>query len=325
MSCRAPFVAGLLALPVLLGGCGLGETVAGIHDAPVESSDGASMSEETAGDVTERVLERASAHREDGRSTAEERERIFSGPALREAAAAAASKERPSHPTEETEGLTVLGVSRGHAWPRAILATSQEEDTQFLHVLVAEAADEPFTLFAEVRMAAGASVPALAPVDEGAPASLADDPGEQVASATNAWATGMAHPRPRTAPKGVELDDAFSTALRKNATKQEKDLDDLATYRQRQSTSDAGTVTFELAEGGELAFIPMTRTDTFTVGRKAKELTLGDRRVRRVLDTSKVERSLTIRHVETIAMVTPETGRANLVGASEVLHSAKGR
>lgn len=324
MSRRAPFVAGLLALPVLLGGCGIGETVAGIHDAPTEGSDGASMTEETADDVAGRVL--ASAHGDgSSRSTADKRERILSGPALREANAAPASKERTSRPTEDVEDLTVIGISRGPDWPRAILATSREKGAQYLHVLVAEAADEPFRLFAEVRMAAGASVPALAPVDEGSPLALADDPGEHVASATSAWTKGMAHPKPKKAPKGVALDDTFSTALRKNATKQEKDLDDLATYRQRQSTSDVGTVSFELAEGGELAFLPMTRTDTFTVGRKAKELTLGDRGVRRILDSSKVKRSLTIKHVETIAIVAPETGRANLVGASEVLHSAEGR
>ena len=51
----------------------------------------------------------------------------------------------------------------------------------------------------------------------------------------------------------------------------------------------------------------------------------GDRGVRRVLDTSKVKRSLTITHVETIALVTPESGRASLVGANEVLRSAEGR
>lgn len=326
MSRRTPFVAGLLALPLLLGGCGLGETVAGIHDAPAESSDGASMTEQTAGEVADRVLDLAADHRSSGGSSgAEERERIFSGPALREAKASSSSKERPDHPSEEAEDRTVLGISRGHDWPRAILATSQEEGTQYLHVLVAEAPDQSFTLFAEVRMAAGASVPALAPVAEGVPVSVADDPGEEASSAASAWAKGMAHPRRGAAPQDVDLDDTFSTALRKNAKKQDEDLDDLATYRQRQSTADAGTVSFDLAEGGQLSFVPMTRTDTFTVGRKAKELTLGDRGVRRVLDTSKVKRSLTITHAETIALVTPESGSASLVGANEVLRSAEGR
>ncbi len=326
MSRCAPFVAGLLALPVLIGGCGLGQTVAGIHDAPAESSGGASMTQEAATEVAERVLDRATSHREAGSSSsAAERERLFSGPALREASAASSTQERPDHPSEDAEDLAVLGVSRGHDWPRTILATSQDEGAQYLHVLVAEAADEPFTLFAEVRMAAGASVPALAPVDEGTPASVAEDPGEEASSAASAWAKGMAHPGPRSAPEGIDLGDAFSTALRKNAAKQDEDLDDLATYRQRQSTADAGTVSFELAEGGQLSFVPMTRTDTFTVGRKAKELTLGDRGVRRILDTSKVERSLTIQHVETLALVTPESGRARLVGANEVLRSAEGR
>mgnify|MGYP007088720199 CR=1 FL=1 len=35
-----PFV---LALPIALGGCGIGSSIAGVHDAPAERSDGASI------------------------------------------------------------------------------------------------------------------------------------------------------------------------------------------------------------------------------------------------------------------------------------------
>lgn len=325
MSRRTPFAATLVAVPVLLGGCSLGETIAGIHDAPAESSGGASITEETARDVAGRVLDLAADHRDAGyRADSAERTTIFSGPALREANAAVRTRADTDHFTEAPEDLTVLGISSGREWPRAILATSQDEDTQYLHVLVAEEADQPYTLFADVRMAAGSSVPALAPVSEGSAATLTETPDKEVTSAIDAWAKGVAHPAPEKAPAAVSFDDAFSTALKKNATAQATDLDDLASYRQRQSTADAASVSFDLAEGGTLTFLPMTRTDTFTAGSKAKALTLGDREIRRVLDTSKVDDSLSVKHAETVALVTPDSGKAQVVGASDVLHSAKG-
>lgn len=326
MSRRAPFVGTVLALPLLLGGCDPVATVAGIHEAPAENPDAASVTEATAQKIAARVLGRAADNRERGASASGgDRRETFSGPALREATAAAMSNDSVDHSATASEDPTVLGVSGGRDWPRAILATSQDGDAQYLHVLVSEQADRPYTLFADVRMAAGASVPALAPVEEGSPVTVAENPDELATAATAAWAKGVAHPAPESAPAGVSFEDAFSRALQKNARAQAKDVKGLATYRQRQALADAAAVSFDLAEGGRLSFLPMTRTDTFTAGSKAKQLTLRDRGVRRVLDTSKVRRTLSIRHTETVAMVTPESGEAGVVGASDVLHSARGR
>lgn len=325
MSRRTPFVATLVALPVLLGGCGLGESIAGIHDAPAESSDGASVTEGTARDVTERTIARAADHRAKGsRATAEDRSEVFSGPALREASAAATSKDAADRATRAPEDVTVLGISRGHDWPRAVLATSQVEEVQYLHVLVAAEADQPYTLFADVPMAAGASVPALAPVAEGSAVRVSDKPDEEVATAADAWAKGVAYPAPRSATSAVSLEDAFSAALQKNAKTKDEDLDDLAKYRQRQSTAEADSVSFDLADGGQLTFLPMTRTDTITANDKLKELKIEDETLEGVLDSSTIERGLSIKHAETLALVTPEAGRAKVVGVSDVLQSAKG-
>lgn len=325
MTRRTPFVAGLVALPVLLGGCGLGEAVVGIHDAPAERSDGASVTEETARDVASRVLDLATDHHKaGGAATTTDRTKAFSGPALREARAAATSKDYSGRSAQTLNDLEILGISRGHSWPRAILATSQVKGIQYLHVLVAEGADQPYSLFADVPMAAGSSVPALAPVDEGSPVTVSEDPDTEVAIAATAWAKGVTYPPPTKEPTAVSFEDAFSTALRKNAEAKDKDLDDLATYRQRQSTVDAASVSFDLAEGGQLTFLPMTRTDTITAGGKLKELKIEDEALEDVLDASTVERALSIKHAETLALVTPESGKATVVGVSDVLRSAKG-
>lgn len=326
MSRRTPFAATVVALPLALAGCGMGPTVVGMHAAPAESSDGASITQGTATDVATRVLDDATATRKKGdKASAEERKEVYSGPALRALDAAAKSKDEQNHSSGNAEDLQVLAVSSGTDWPRAVLATSQDDGTQFLHVLVARAADEPYRLFADVPMAAGATVPALDPVSEGSPVSVATDLGKDVSAAVESWAKGVAYPPPKKAPKSVSFDDAYSTALKKNAKAKDKDLGDLAKYSQEQSTLDAASVTFELAAGGHLSFVPMTRTDTITAGKKLKVLKINDPAIRRVLGADKVKKKLSVEHAETLAMVTPAKGDASVVGVSDVLASAKGK
>lgn len=320
-----PFVATVVALPIALAGCGAGPAVVGMHEAPAESSDGASITKETATDVATRVLEDAAATRKEGAKASEqERKAVFAGPALRASDAAVRSKDEQNHVGGATEDLQVLSVSKGTEWPRAVLATSQEEGTQFLHVFVAQSADQPYRLFADVPMAAGASVPALAPVSEGSVVTVADEPGKDVTKAVEAWAEGVGYPPPKKEPAGVSFDDAFSKALKKNASAKDDDLGDLARYRQKQSTADVTSVSFELVRGGKLSFVPMTRTDTITASDKLKVLKIEDPAIRRVLDASKVRKKLSVKHAETLAMVTPAKGDATVVGVSDVLQSASG-
>ncbi len=326
MSRRTPFVATLVALPIVLSGCGIGPAVVGIHPAPAETSGGAAVTQETAKSLSLRLLDEAHDVREKGaKASAEDRREVLSGPALRSAAAGAKSRGEQLHATGADKDLQVLAISRGSDWPRVVLSTSREKDVQFLHVFVATAATEPYTLFADVPMAAGSSVPALPPLPKGTPVTVTKKLPKDVAEATNAWAKGVAYPAPKKVPSGVSFDDAFSKALRKNAKAQDKDLGDLASYSQSQHLVDATTVGFELADGGYLTFLPMTRVDTVTAGRKTKELKIEDKATRRALDASKVRKRVRIRHAETLALVTPAEGKAKVVGVGDVLHSADGR
>ena len=56
MTRRTPFVITLVTLPVALGGCGLGASIAGVHDAPAEDTGGASISSQAADQVADRVI-----------------------------------------------------------------------------------------------------------------------------------------------------------------------------------------------------------------------------------------------------------------------------
>ncbi|KRE38593.1 hypothetical protein ASG73_06635 [Janibacter sp. Soil728] len=323
---NTPFVATVIALPVLLGGCGVGTSLAGIHDAPAEKSGGASISSDSASTVSKRVIADAvSVSRQSGKAHDTARDKALSGLALREVDAAVTSKDRQSRASKEVKGLKVLAVSRGKDWPRAVLATSQTKDVQYLHVLVSQAADQPYTLFADVPMAAGASVPALAPLEEGAPAKLTKAPSQDVTAAADSWAKGVAFPAAKKAPKDVSVSDGFSAALKKNAKKTSRELGKLAEYRQSQALAKGESVQFELDGGGSLTFVPMTRTDTVTATKKLKELKIQQPALKHVLDASTVKKSLTVKHVETIAFVTPAEGKSRVVAASDVLHSAKGR
>lgn len=321
-----PFVATVVALPVLLGGCGIGSSLAGVHDAPTERSDGASISSDTAGEVSERVIADAvSVSRKSGKAHDAERTKVLSGPALREVQAAVVSRDKPSRAGTEVTGLKVLGVSRGTSWPRAVLATSQTKDVQYLHVLVAESADRPYTLFADVPMAAGASVPALAPLDEGAPVTLSEVPSKDATSVADSWSKGVAFPAAKKAPKDVSVSDGFSAALKKNAKKTDRELGKLADYQQKQAIAKGETIEFQLAGGGSLTFLPMTRTDTITANNKLKELKFDMPAVERLLDASKVKKSLSVRNAETVVFVTPAEGKSRVVAASQAVESAKGR
>lgn len=325
MTRRTPFVITLVTLPVALGGCGLGASIAGVHDAPAEDTGGASISSQAADQVADRVITGAvDVSRALDKKGEAARADVLSGPALREVEAAVETKDRTSRSDDTIDGLKVLAVSRGTDWPRAVLATSQTDDVQYLHVLVAPAVDKPYTLFADVPMASGASVPALAPIEEGSPVKVSKAPSQDVTAAADAWAKGVAYPASK-APADVSVSDGFSAALKKNAKATAKDLGKLATYRQSQAIADGQSVEFELADGGSLTFLPMTRTDTITATSKLKELKIEQPALKREIDRSSVKKSLTVKHAETVAFVTPPEGKARVVGASDVLESAKGR
>lgn len=324
MSRRTPFVATLVAMPVLLGGCGLGDSIVGLHPAPPETDGGASVTQQTAKELSLRLLGEASEVRKDAKATTKERSQVFSGLAARTASAAARSKDKQVSSDSQDNKLQVLAVSRGSDWPRAVLATSRKDDTQFLHVFLSQKAGAPYTLFADVPMAAGASVPAFPPATEGTKVTLTTKPPKDVTNAITAWTKGVRYPAPKKAPTAVSFDDAFSKALKKNARDQHKDLNKLARYAQIQSLSKGTMIDFQLAEGGHLSFLPLTRTDKMVGHKKLKVLKVEDKLVSRLLGSTKVTKELSIQHAETIALVTPEKGKAHVVGVRDVLSKVSG-
>lgn len=316
-----PLLALVCALPVALSGCGLAADVAGVHDAPTEQGRGGAVTREAAQEIAARVLGEARTARGDG-ATAEDRRSVLMGPALREADAAARARSTAS-PSEAVQPQ-VLAVSEGTGWPRTIVATTRTDEEQRLYVLVSTSAEGAYRLFADVQMASGAAVPGLADPAQGSPVRINGTPGDAVETAVTGWSEAVAYPAPSTRPSGVSVADEFSTALRTNAEQQAEELDGLAEYTQEQQRQEATMVSIGLADGGRLAFVPMTRTDTLTAGEELQELTLEDAATRRLADTEAISQELTVEHAETLAVHVPSEGAARVVGASEQIESAEG-
>ena len=83
-------------------------------------------------------------------------------------------------------------------------------------------------------------------------------------------------------------------------------------------------MTFRLADGGAVTFGLMRRTDTIAVKPTAKELVL-PAEYAKVTGKKKVTKSLTLQSLEPVVIVVPTTGKAEVIGARELLVSGKGR
>lgn len=319
---RAKLAALTAAIPLALSGCA---GLVGVRDAPAEVTDGPSISQSAGAEVTQRVLgEAAVALDRTGKDAAADHKRVLTGPALASAQARVRVdqvEDGPGSLAPQAEAR-VLAVSRGTAWPRSILATSRQGEEQLLHVLVADGPKTPYRLFATLPMAAGASIPAFAAPEDGVAVKAPQDVTEEDLSAARAWAQGVSFPAPKKAPGSVVLDDPFSTALRQNAAAQQKALGRLASYKVEHAVRDEGIV-FALADGGTLTVTSLTRKDTVTASNRAKELRMPSD-LAEVLGTRTISDELTVNHLETVALVTPEKGKTSVVAAAEQLSGAKG-
>ncbi|MFN8077129.1 MAG: hypothetical protein U0Q15_17145 [Kineosporiaceae bacterium] len=169
---RVPRLAALLAVPALL----LGLTACGDQAArPAARQDPASFPAVTvdqASDVVEAVDEAvvAATTKRDVRLAGKR----LTGPAA-DVFAARARKDtalRRPLPQAAPARTTRLIVPAGSGWPRAVLAVSEVAgvSTPVVRVLRSADARQPYALWGEPQMVPGATVPATAGADSGAPA-----------------------------------------------------------------------------------------------------------------------------------------------------------
>ncbi|MFW5472078.1 hypothetical protein ACOCJ5_02105 [Knoellia sp. CPCC 206450] len=321
----APLV--VLVSALALTGCGVGNAVVGVKDAPAERTDVAPLNVDGAENVASRVLDAAAAARAaKGAEAAKAQSAVLADAALAQAQAATKlGSVVASDPLQKATDPQVVAVSRGKEWPRAILVGTLDEasKTQTLHVLMSKAATDPFKVYASVPMLAGTSVPGMGDLAQGAPLVKADDKaGAPIApaQAIAAYAGGLAYPKPVANP-AVGTKDAYANALRTSTAAQVKSLGTLASFSQAHAPVANATIAFRLADGGTVTFGQLTRRDVVTASAAAKELVI-PATYSKLVGRSKASKSLTVTSLESIVMVVPAKGAATTVGADEQIVSA---
>ncbi|CCH78806.1 conserved exported hypothetical protein [Nostocoides japonicum T1-X7] len=317
-----------LAGALLVGGCGLGDRVAGVHDAPAEQTGGAPLNEQTAQDIATRAIADASAALTGTGAAGEAaRRRTLTGSALSVAEAMVSSKQTPTRSDPLTKPVVpqVLGIAKTSGWPRTMVTTTLDASSRrSLQVLVSARPSSPFVVSASVTMLSRASVPSLGRVADGIEALPATRASGLVVSPQGALgqlASAVAYPKPAT-PKNLATTDAFTTGLRAGAAAQAKALGTLGTYAQKHVTVPRLTNAYRLAGGGALVFGQLSRVDTITPSKSAKQLTL-PADVARILGHRTTTKKVTVTYVEPVVLVVPATGQARVVGAVEQLVTAK--
>lgn len=326
---RRTFASTLVALTaaVSLTGCGVGDSIVGLRDAPAERTDTAPLNVDGAEKVAARVLDAATAARgAAGAEAAKAQAAVLAGSALSQAQAATRlGTVSASDPLQRASDPQVVAISRGSAFPRAILVGTLDEasKTQTLHVLMSTAAAEPFKVHASVPMLPGTSVPAIGDLAAGAPLVKPDDKAGAPLSPTQAlgaYAVGLNYPKPVPSPS-VATKDAYATALRTSTAAQVKALGTLAYFSQAHTPVAQNTIAFRLADGGTVTFGQLVRRDVISTSATAKALVIPATYSKLVGRTS-AAKSIVINSLENVVMVVPATGAATTVGADEQIVSA---
>ena len=322
-------VAAVALASALLGGCGVGDALIGVKEAPREVGDTAPVSAESAESIAARVLADAARAREASGAEAKSlRAKALTGAALTVSNADSRLAKAGSTATEpviKPEAPKVLGISRGNSWPRVMLVQSSREDGRTaLNLLVSESATEPFKLASSAPMQPGSSVAALDSLDQGSPLNPS---GKGLAVAPKAlmqeYAASLAYPGPKTA-QHVEQADVFAKAVRANASAQAKSLSKLASLKQKHVPQPESTVAISLKDGGAVVFGLIERTDTITLKPNGKSLT-PNADFQKLLGKKTLTERAQMRTFETVVFtVPPKSGRATLVAVDETLVSAKG-
>lgn len=305
-----------------LTGCGVGDSIVGLRDAPAERTDTAPLNVDGAEGVAARVLDAATAARAAaGAEATTAQSAVLAGAALAQAQAATKlGTVSDSDPLQRASDPQVVAISRGSAWPRAILVGTLDEasSTQTLHVLMSKAAADPFKVYASVPMLPGTSVPAMGDLAAGAPLVQPADKAGGALSPTQAlaaYAAGLNYPKP-VASKDVTTTDAYATALRTSTTAQVKALGPLATFAQVHTPVPQHTISMRLTDGGTVTFGQLSRRDTITATTAAQSLTIPSTYSKLVGRTS-ATKNVVINSLENVVMVVPATGAATTVGADE--------
>lgn len=303
----------------LLAGCGSTDTLAGLHEPPAQDLSAASVGVPSAERITARVAQdvaAAEALPADEAGTAA-RAAAMSGTALAQTKARIAVTGSSPSPTALTVATkpTVLAISRGVTYPRVILATTLDADTnrQYLETFATAGVLDRFTLENRVRMIPGATLPGLGEIASGASLVEAGE-GQDLAmspqAALEAYAASLSFPTP-TAHELVDSTDTYAAALAVSQKKLSDELGTLASYAVSQTSVPEAIRAVRLADGGTVVFGRFDRSDVFTASANTKELTV-PAQYQKLVSSATATSSVTITTLVHVVLLIPASGEGKV-------------
>ena len=303
-----------LTAAVSLTGCGVGDSIVGLRDAPAERTDTAPLNVDGAEKVAARVLDAATAARgAAGAEAAKAQPTVLAGAALAQAQAAtklgAVSASDPLQQGQRPAGrrdLARLGVAARHA-RRHPRPGQQDPDAARPHVDGGRGPVQGLRVRPDAARheRAGDGRPrrrraARQARRQGRRAAVPDrGPGRlcrRRSTTRSRWPPRPSRPRTPTPPR---------CAPRRR--RQVKALGALATFSQAHTPVPQHTIAFRLADGGTVTFGQLTRRDAITASPTAKELVIPANYSKLVGKTT-ATKNLVINSLENVVMVVPATG-----------------
>lgn len=309
----------LVAAAALLAGCSSTEPGAESTEVPDTSP---VLTEEQIGNVTtdvNRVLEAVKTADADALSP-----RVF-GPALRMRVAALEldGKSGGQFPAGALSAPTNTStVSAGVEWPRTILELTEiptDGQTPLLKVIRQEGAQDPFKLWAWVRLLPGATVPATLSAEVGV------KEGSGAAHSAQEVVSNYVQMAPAQVGNAVvDVDDTFTAALATQVKSMTDSASASGTVVSTLSAGEDGAVEIPTAEGGAIVVATLTQTAVFQRTVAGSTFNLGGSIGALLGENKKVEGTVTATWDITVAFAVPPAvsgQKAKVIGAERVLRS----
>lgn len=324
--------AAVAAAMAALTGCSAADSVVGVQKPPPATTTAAAVTGEQAGEIAQRTFTAAAqAMTASAGRAAAARKVAYGGPALRAATADAELADvspgvRPAPPAVAPGDVTVLAVSRGVDFPRAMVAQTVPAagSAPVLHLLTSERATAPYRITSSAQMLPDATIEPFAPVATGSPllegkGDLAVAPADLLAS----YARSLSFPgTPVSNP--AYTPDRFADQVRSKAAAQARTVEPYARFHQSHQVLEGSTVAIAQAGGGALAFGVLERTDTFDV-RSGQKLTPPKAFTELAPRQQSIAHRASMTSLEFVVFAVPAgSGKARLVAVSDHLVAAKG-
>jgi hypothetical protein len=237
----------------------------------------------------------------------------------------AVRKPRPSGTaaptaTPSAAQRTRLVIPLGGGWPRFFVAvtTLPNQPTPMMRVLVSASPRTPYGLWGELTMLPGATLPEVAPAEEGAPAatrapgSTRPAPADALARYADVLAKGSASRNAKQFAPSVFTDQvtASSAADRRLLAK-------VATVTTTHTVVPGAVFALATADGGTLVIGEIRQTVKIAIKRGSGTVKVSDPQVARLAGKTRFSKRINRTALEVVALRIPPSGAVTVVAAEK--------